>query len=346
MDWDILGHQWAVQLLQGHINQDRLRQAYLLAGPPGIGRRTLALRFAQALNCSEPPGPGEYCGACDDCRRQARLAHPDLAILQAEEDSNTIKVDQIRELQHGLALAPYQSRYRVALLLRFEQANPNAANALLKTLEEPPGHVVLILTADSAEALLPTIVSRCEVVRLGPVAAELIRKDLEQTQGLDPELAGLCAQLSAGRPGYARFLAGNPGFLEQRRRWLDDQAGLLGSGRAERFAYAGRFSKDRDDLRQTLQVWISLWHDVLLRAAGAEGPLTNPDRQQEIEGLADRLQLERAFQTVRALECTLALVEGNVNRRLAAEVLMLDLPYLPGLKPPAGFQTDPEPLST
>jgi DNA polymerase-3 subunit delta' len=230
----------------------------------------------------------------------------------------------------------------VALLLRFEQANPNAANALLKTLEEPPPHVVLILTADSAEALLPTIVSRCEVVRLAPVAADQIRQDLEQNLALGPEMAALCAQLSAGRPGYARFLARNPDFLDQRRRWLDDQSGLLSAGRAERFAYVGRLSEDRDALRQTLQVWISFWHDVLFRAAGAEAALTNPDRAQEIETLAASLQLERAFSTVRSLERTLALIESNVNRRLAAEVLMLDLPHLPA----HGAPTDSEPLST
>lgn len=168
MNWSIYGHEWAADLLGNHITHDAVRHAYLFCGPPGIGRRTLALKFVQALNCLQPPSPGEACGSCRMCQQTAREQQPDLHIIRIEEDASNIKVEQIRDLQRVLALSPYQARYRVALLLGFEKATPGAQNALLKTLEEAPEKAILLLTADSPDNLLPTIVSRCELLRLRP----------------------------------------------------------------------------------------------------------------------------------------------------------------------------------
>ncbi len=133
MHWDMLGHEWAVNLLREHVAQGNFRHAYLITGPQGVGRRTLALRFAQALNCPQPLSPGEPCRTCRTCTQIENMQHPDLAIVQAERAGSVLKVDQVRELLPSLSLAPYQANYRVALFLRFEEANQNAANALLKT---------------------------------------------------------------------------------------------------------------------------------------------------------------------------------------------------------------------
>jgi len=136
-----------------------------------------------------------------------KMQHPDLDILQADQSTGQLKVDQIRELQHHLALSPYEARYRIALLLNFERANPNAANALLKTLEEPPDQVILILTADSPENLLPTIVSRCEVIRLRPLSYELLASQLVRNLGVDPERAEILAHVSNGMPRISNPLS-------------------------------------------------------------------------------------------------------------------------------------------
>lgn len=333
MNWDMLGHEWAVSLLKEHLAQNRLRQAYLITGPPGIGRRTLALRLAQALNCPQPLAAGEPCRTCRTCKQIERMQHPDLAVVQAEQRGGTLKVDQIRDLQHSLSLAPYEARYRIGLFLRFEEAHPSASNALLKTLEEPPPQVVMILTAQNAESLLPTIVSRCEVLRLRPLPAEQVRLGLQERWNLPAEQAQLLGPISGGRPGYAMHLHQEPESMEQRQAWLDDMRRLVGCSRVERFAYAEAITKwkdkdqDKEKLRETLLVWISFWRDIFLRAADSAASIANLDRSEPIDDLAARCGLEAARSTLSALERTLNLLDGNINPRLAVEVLMLDLPY-------------------
>ena len=330
MNWGILGHEWAVSLLKEHIVQGRLRHAYLIIGPEGVGRRTLAVHLAQAVNCSNPPSPGEPCGVCRACLQIGRMQHPDLAVVQGEGKSGTIKVDQIRELQRGLSLAPYEAHYRVAILKRFEQSQPSAANALLKTLEEPPPQVLLAVTAESAESLLPTIVSRCEVLRLRPLPLEDVVQGLQTRWGLPPERALLLAHLSSGRPGFALRLHQEPEWMEQRQMLLEDHQKLLASSLVERFAYAKSLTdeKEKDSLRNALQIWLSLWRDALLSTAGAAAPLVNVDKADQIQELAGRISLDQAGVIISSLEHTLDLIDRNVNARLAAEVLMLDLPRL------------------
>src|SRR5687767_3523231 len=139
-NWNMLGHEWAVDMLYQHVARGEARHAYLFCGPPGLGRRTLALRFAQALNCETPIAAGIPCRECRNCKQIEAMRHPDMNVVQAEAEGGTLKVDQVREVQRALSLKPYQSKHRVALFLRFQEANDNAANALLKTLEEAPSY--------------------------------------------------------------------------------------------------------------------------------------------------------------------------------------------------------------
>lgn len=326
MNWNMLGHEWAVDLLQGQVARGQQRHAYLITGPQGVGRRTLGLRLAQALNCQQPVAPGVPCGDCRACRLIVRMQHPDLSIVQAEEVGGILKVDQVRDLQRSLSLAPYEARFRVALLLRFEEANLNAANALLKVLEEPPAQVVLVLTAESTEILLETIVSRCEVIRLRPLSLEQVQRGLESRWGLPAEQARLLAHVSNGRVGYAMRMQQAPELLDSRQEWLDTQAQLLQTGRVERFHFAEKAARDRTRLRQMLALWQSYWRDVLLAVSSARVPFTNIDREDEIRSLADRLELQQVQQLLRQIEDTQQALEANANTRLALEVLLLDMP--------------------
>ncbi len=324
-NWNLLGHEWAVDMLRQHVANQSQRHAYLITGSPGLGRRSLALAFARSLTCSAPPAPGEFCGECRNCRQMSAMQHPDLTLIEAETEGGTLKVEQIRELRKSVLLAPYQAPYRVVLLLRFQEANPSAANALLKTLEEAPSKVILILTADNTEQLLPTIVSRCEVIRLRPLPIPRVEEFLRE-KGADAKKAQLLAHLSGGRPGYALRLLEDDTTLEFRREKMDEFENLLPASRVERFDYADKLAKEKDAFRETLLLWLSLWRDVMLQTAGEAETIANIDRRSLIESLAEKLNLAEAKALLSAAEEGIGQLQRNVNARLLAENILLGFP--------------------
>lgn len=328
MPWNMIGQEWAAELLAQHVARGEMRHAYLFCGPPGVGRRTLALRFAKALNCTQPPQPGQPCGVCRTCEQIERMQHADLSVVQVLEDATAIKVEQIRDLQHSLSLSPFSARFRVALLLNFEQATQNAQNALLKTLEEAPERAILLVTAGSPENLLPTIVSRCEVMRLRPLSVGAMQFALERDLGAAPDQARLAAHLSGGRPGYALQFLRDDTLQEHRKKWLDELVNLLSGRRLERFQTAEVISKDRDKLRQVLLVWLSYWRDLMLCCAGSSAPLTNLDRESDLRAAAMQIDLATAQERTSALEDALNGLDANLNARLLSEVLLLDWPLI------------------
>jgi DNA polymerase-3 subunit delta' len=214
----------------------------------------------------------------------------------------------------------------VALLLNFNQTRrDNAPNALLKTLEEAPSYAVLILTADNPEQLLPTIISRCEVLRLRSLEIGQVRQALED-KGYETNQAKWIAHISGGRFGIALRLIGNDALMVEREERLNDLQSLISASRVEKFAYADKLSKDKDAMRQAILIWLSYWRDVMLRTARARTPLVNVDRNLEIEDIASRMDLSSARRVVNDLEGALEKMDGNVNPKLLAEVLLLDLP--------------------
>jgi len=326
-NWQLLGHSWAVNLLKNHLSNNQLRHAYLFTGPQGVGRRTLALRFIKAINCSQPTTPGYPCHVCRSCKLIEKVQHPDLTVIQADKVGGTLKVDQIRELQHTLSLTPYEANYRVALILRFEEANPNAANALLKTLEEPESRVILMLTAQDSESLLPTIVSRCEVLRLRPHSLDNLSRGLQDQFGSNPDDAKLYAHISEGRPGRALRFLQDPGMMEKRQTCLEDLVRLIPAGILERFDFAEILVKDKELLNFLLQVWSSFWRDVYLTLSGASVQITNLDWKNEIESVGNNISFPEAVAMVKLIQETIHLLNRNVNPRLTLEVLMLEMPH-------------------
>jgi DNA polymerase-3 subunit delta' len=339
MDWDLIGHAWAVRLLQQHLASREVRHAYLFTGAEHIGKRTLALRLAQALNCQNAAQPGERCGECRACRQTASETFPDLHVVERQEEASQVKIEQVRDLQHQLALSPLEGTWRIALLADFDEATEETQNAILKTLEEPAARVVLLLTARSTENLFPTVVSRCEVLSLRPPAPRTIEDGL-LARGADPQQARLVSALSQGRPGAALEMLRDASILEARAAEINDLLQVAGMSRAERFAYAeslaGRQRKDVDletrrrEALGVLETWLSVWRDVMLLSYGTTPALGNPDREEEVASLASTLGPSKAVAGLRALEQSVDGIRRNANLQLALEELMLDLPTLPG----------------
>ena len=318
----VIGHEWAVDLLLHGLSGGRVSHATLIVGPPYIGKTTLARWFAQALNCTG--GLPEPCGECPSCRKLSSGNHPDVQILDAP--GQTLKISEVRDLQHDLSLSPYEGRWRVALLCDFERATVEAANALLKTLEEPAAQVVLLLTAPEAGVLLPTIVSRCQVLSLRTLPLAQVKEALVARWGADPLQAELLAHLSGGRLGWAVRALADQALLARRAERLDDLATLSAEGRVERLAYAAALSRDPALAREVLALWLGWWHDVLLLASGSRVNVTNVDRLATLRQQAGQVSLRQAQRMVARLRSVVNNLDQNVNLRLALEVLLLSLP--------------------
>ncbi len=300
---------------------DAFGQAYLLVGPPGVGKRTLARLFAQALTCSAAEAADRPCGACASCRQVAHGTSPDLEIAPSP-----LRIEDARALQGRVALAPAGSRHRVVILPEIDRASLGAANSLLKTLEEPPPHAVILLTAAQPGDVLPTIRSRCRVVVLPAQPVADVAAALTAGWGVPADRADWLARLSAGRLGWAVRAHADPALLEGRERWLTGLAAVLGGDVAGRLSQAAQLAADGGVPADGLAHWSGWWRDLLLVQHAVPEPVVNRDRLAELQSAARRFAAADVVRALEAVELALRRLAANGNPQLTLEVLALDLP--------------------
>lgn len=320
----VIGHEWAVELLERQQAAGRVPQALLLAGPSSVGKTTLARFFARSLNCLEVSS--RPCGTCLSCRKIDSGNHPDVRIF--DQAGEAIKIEVVRELQRELSLSPVEGRFRVVVLSHFERATRSAANALLKTLEEPAPQVVIILTVTDPGVLLPTIVSRCQVITLRALPADDVFTALQNRWQLPEEEARLLAQLASGRPGWAIRALEDPAMLERREQQVHQLLALLSMNRVDRLAYALALSRDLLELQEAMTLWLTIWRDILLLHSGSQTTIINLDWQAILREIGDHVSLAQAAEIIARLRQALLDLEHNVNARLSLEVTFLKLPVL------------------
>ncbi|MBK8989145.1 MAG: DNA polymerase III subunit delta' [Chloroflexi bacterium] len=332
--WDqVIGHEWAAQLLAGSITHQRTGHAYLLTGPDQIGKTTLARTFAQALNCTAADPAARPCGLCRSCQLIAANRHPDVRLITPEVSGRgklTLKIDEIRALQQALNLAAYEARTKVAILKRFDTATEGAANAFLKTLEEPPRNVVLLLTANDADTMLATINSRCRTIALRPLPARLIEDSLQSRWQVPEDKAYLLSHLADGRLGWAIRAYEDATILSERQQNLDYLQQALAGDRADRFALADKLGRKPELLPEILQTWLSWWRDVTLLSQGENGrdlALTNVDQQAEVSQAAQNWTAEQALSSLQQTQLAIRQLQRNANTRLVVEILFLTYPF-------------------
>jgi DNA polymerase-3 subunit delta' len=329
--WQTIGQDRAVAALQRGLAQGRQAHAYLFAGPPQVGKGTLALELAQALNCegAEPP-----CQECTPCRRIAAGIHADVQVVGVEATEGAvhkdISIQQIRDIERAVSLRPFEGRCRVIIIDPADAMNEAAQNAFLKTLEEPPPDVVFVLITSRPQALRPTIRSRCQRLNLSPLPLPQLEEALRQRWSLAPRQAQLLARLSQGRPGWAIAAHRDEEMMRVRHEALMDIRTLPERTIQERFAYASevasRFSRDRATVLAVLDLWREWWRDVLLLCTGCQDAIINLDLWDILRAEAARYDSTQVVAFLRSLAATKRHLEENVNPRLALEVLMLDLP--------------------
>lgn len=324
--WQVRGQDKILALLDRSLEEHNIAHSYLLAGPRHVGKRTLALNLAQALNCDDPQPP---CGQCHSCHRILEDKHADVTTLSLDSKVE-IGIDDIRELQHLANLPPYEGKCKIFIIEDAEYMSTEAANSLLKILEEPPPRVVWLLLATEESRLLPTITSRCQRLELKPIPLEQIQKILTSSYNVDLDKAKLLARLCHGCLGWAISALADDSLLRQRSQKIDELTSLLTASLEQRFAYArelaAQFSQDRRAVVETLETWLSWWRDLMLIKGSCKEAISNVDYEVALGRQAKKLSLNKIRDFITFLGLTKEEISRNVNARLAFESLMLNLP--------------------
>lgn len=307
-------------MLRNMLSSGRMPHALLFVGPAGIGKMLVARTLAAAILCGA--GRDEPCGGCPSCRLVAQGAHPDLVVLAA--DGTSLKIDQIRALQHEAALAPYYGAGRVFLVEEAERLTVQAANSLLKILEEPPAGSVFILTAASQHAMLPTVVSRCRVFTFRPLAPEALAR-LLAARGTDGARAATAARLSGGRVGEALALLAEGG-LGLRDAALVVVTGLPTGGASLVWTQGAALDKlSAPELTAFLRHLSQVLRDLLVIVSGREELALNSDAAGELRRAAVAWDAPRLDEALRAVRDAGRALEGNANTRLTLEAMLIHL---------------------
>lgn len=343
----IIGHQKIIEFLNKSSANGRLAHAYLFAGPAQVGKRTLALEFAKSLQCqSRRMANGKElmaCGECKSCLEIDKNSHPDVFIVEPEKveekgkrREKDISIEQIRKIQHQVSMFPYYGPHKIVIIDSAEHIRREAANALLKTLEEPPENTIIILVASSARAVLSTIASRCLLIKFSPVPAQAIYESLpvEAKEALPEKEFRNLLRVSCGRPGVVLDSISDPGFIKARQTVLDDFFLLLGKDINFRFNYAEAMSKDIDWAGSILSQWIFFFRDLFLLKIDCGNLTITPSFSEKeskpaggmINKMLSAWSPDKIKEHILEIEKTKKIISNpSFNARLALEALMLNL---------------------
>lgn len=337
---EIEGQDRAKDILRRALESDRTHHGYLFVGPEGVGKFETALSFARILDCEkrEPTTFAEACGTCPSCRKFANdLQHPDLHVVLPQGNVNKfVKIGQVREIQKAATTRPYEARYQIVIIDDVHLMTDEAANALLKTLEEPPDTMHLFLVTDQPQSLLDTIRSRCQTIRFGALPHEVVARILADVVDEAPTVDELtiAAAFGEGSVGRARDLV-DSGTLAQRREMFSMLRSLQSSRPAELLSAAEDLAKDRRALPIRLDLLKVIYRDVLLSLVGGQDDrLVNKDLRDDIDAVAGATSVDGVLSRIDAIGIARDLLARNVNATMVAENLLTEL--APG--------TDPRPI--
>lgn len=314
----ILGHDRQKDILRRVLISGRLAHAYLFNGPEGIGKRLVALALVRAIFCKQGG-----CGDCVACRKVDHFNHPDLHLL--EPDGNNIKIEQVRAIQKEFSYRPLESPRKVCLIEKPEKMQPAAANALLKTLEEPTGEALFILLSAHPEQILSTIRSRCQPLPFSRIPVDLLKRDLIHRLDLDEQQGHLLAALSEG--SFKKALGRDRElFLDRRRDFLKAVTALSPGSVLPLFDLSRQRAEEKETLTEYLEILRAFYRDVLLTLHGRPvEDLVNIDLMEKIRRIAGKESVSSTLAKLDAIHESLRLLDRNVNRQLIMDNLLLRL---------------------
>ncbi len=333
----IIGHAGALALLDRSREAGRLAHAYIFVGPRHVGKMALALYLAKSVNCQGEGRPP--CDVCSQCRRIGSGWHVDVQVIDTSSegesdedktDKTRIGIGKVRELQRQVSLRPYEGVCRVFIVDGAELLTHEAANSLLKSLEEPPEGVLFVLLATDETSVLPTILSRCQRIELSPMPTDDLAQTLTSRYAVQEENARLIARLSGGCTGWAISAAQDDSVLGARIDSLDVLIELADSDLEGRFQYASKlsqlYSNDKQGVRDLMDLWTLWWRDLILTWAGQGDVATNLHRNDKLEEQSLRYSLDAIQMFIKRIKEARHYLERNVNPRTALEWLMLGFP--------------------
>ena len=321
---DVVGHKVIINYIRNAVREDKVSHAYILNGERGAGKKMLANLFAATLLC-EKGGP-DPCNECHSCRQAESGNHPDI-IKVTHEKPNSISVDDIREqVNNTIMIKPYQGPYKVYIIPQADMMTPQAQNALLKTIEEPPEYAVIMLLTENADTLLPTINSRCVMLKLRNIKDTLIKKYLMETMQVPDYKADMCTAFAQGNMGRAIMLANSEHFNEIRDEAVQLLKYINEMELSEIVQAVSRITAYKLEINDYLDIIMIWYRDVLLYKATKDmDKVVFKDQIKYIKERAKRSSYEGIELIIESLEKAKARLKANVNFDLVMELLFLTI---------------------
>jgi len=318
---DIVGQEKPIAFLKNAMERGRVSHAYLFSGLSGVGKKTTAEVFARALNCREDPL--DACGRCASCLKMARGNHPDVLTLKPE--GQFIRIQEIRELQNQMRFKPFEGGKRVFILVDAERMNSAAANALLKTLEEPAPSNILILISSRPHQLPLTILSRCQTLRFTPLGRDRIAAYLTERLKIDGETASVLAASAGGSIGKALTLH-KDSYLKVRDEIVRKIAAFRVEDPIGTLSMADLLGKERGTLLEGLDILRIWYRDILVyRETGDAGKLIHRDCLEALKLCAERMAVQDILQNMKTVSRACNAIERNANKQLTLETMLFRL---------------------
>lgn len=317
--WQAIGHEKVIAALQNNIEDDLMSHAYLFVGPESVGKSVVAGSFAKTLLCENSAKP---CYQCNTCKKIDEGSFSDFNHIN--KDKGKVKIEQVRSLQHSLSLKSY-GKYKICIIDGVDYFTVEAANAILKLLEEPKGNTVFILIASSLENIIPTIISRCTVYRFSLVAQKEISKWLEGLTNDSGIIEGI-TRMSSGRPGLAYQMINDREILEEKQTTESDIEEIIDSSLYNSFASIGEWVHHEDYKLDKLDILLQWMRDLYLFKVGSSDKLVTPENiEKYYQKYSKSFSLNHLDKIISDIIKAKELIKQNVNRKLVLENIALSI---------------------